>query len=159
MDIKSLIGSIQKAGKTKRTIEFSCPYIKDFFVSITYANKMVLQEIRDASREVRFDPRTRERQEELNEGKLQEQYATKLVAGWRGLTPKNLRKLVPGLAVDDKDLDTNIPYSKEVAMAIFDNSLEFTAWVDSTATTIENYSVVEKKQTKELENLDSLPNG
>jgi len=154
MDNKNLLNAIQKAGKVKRTLEFSCPYIKDFFVSITYANKMVLQDIRDASREVRFNPRTREREEELNEDKLREQYATKLISGWRGLTPRKLQKLLPGLSVEDEDLDNSIPYTKEIAIALLDSSLEFTSWVDSIATTVENFTAIEKKQEKELENLD-----
>ena len=153
-DAKKIVDSIQKAGKVKSTIEFSCPYIKEFFVSITYANRMVLQEIRDASREVRFDPRTRERQEELNEDKLREQYASRLIKSWRGLTPRKLQKLLPGLITEDKDLDNEIPYTKDVGIALFESSLEFTAWVDCFATTVENYTSVEKKQEEELENLD-----
>jgi hypothetical protein len=152
-DGKKIVDSIEKAGKAKSTIEFSCPYVKGFFVLITYANRMVLQEIRDASREVRFDPRSRERQEELNEDKLREQYATRLIKGWRGLTPRKLQKLLPELVADEADMEKDIPYSKEIAIALLDSSLEFGAWVDSIATTLENYTVVKEKQEEELENL------
>lgn len=154
MNNKNLINAINKAGKAKSTVEFSCPYIRDFYVRITYANAMILQEIRDASREVRFDPRTRERQEELNEDKLREQYATKLISGWRGLTARKLKKLLPELTVADEELDRDISYEKELTIAILEGSLEFSAWVDSVATSIENFTAVEKKQEEELENLE-----
>jgi hypothetical protein len=90
----------------------------------------------------------------LNEDKLREQYATKLISGWRGLTPRKLQKILPGLTVADEEMDNDVPYTKEIAIALLDSSLEFTAWVDSIATTVENFTAVEKKQEEELENLD-----
>lgn len=154
MNNKDLIGSIEKAGKTKRTMEFSCPLIKGFFVSLTYANRFVLQEIREGSKEYRFDRRTKERVEELNEEKLIEYYAIKLINDWRGLTARKLKDILPGLEVNEEDLDTNIAYNKEIAISILKNSLDFSSWVDSIATDSKYFTEIEKSQVKEYENLE-----
>jgi hypothetical protein len=151
MDNKKLAGMIRKAGKIQRTAEFECPYAKGFFVEITYASRMVLQEIRDASQEIGYN--TREREERLNEDKLNNEYVDKIIQGWRGLTPKKLAKIIPGVDYDENNADTEIKFSRDVALALLETSLDFNAWVVDTAGETENFSEINQKKDEEYENL------
>lgn len=146
------VGLIKKAGKAQRVGEFQCPYVKDFYVKIAYASKFVMNQIRDAAKEVVSNPRTREREERLNDEKLRKEYTRQLILGWRGLTVGTLAKIVPG-AISDADQAKEIPFDIETAEAILEVSLEFENWVIDVATSVDNYtSLVEQKQ-KEAENL------
>ena len=146
---KKLVGMIEKAGKVQRTIEFEYPFIEKFFVNVTYANKMILITIRDASKEVKRDGEIR-----FNEPKLRREYVTQIVRGWRGLTARKLQKLIVGLECEEADLDKEISFSKEVAEAIMGVSIDFEDWVIKTATNAEKYTKIEEEKNKEFENLE-----
>ena len=145
---------IKKAGKAQRTVEFLCPYTKEFYVDITWASKVILMTIRDASVEVFFNTKTRDREERLNDDKLRNEYVDQIIRGWRGLTPRKLKKLIPGFTCEDADLDNDIPFEKEIALVLMEYSIDFESWIIDTATLTENYTVIEEKKNKEYENLE-----
>jgi len=149
-----LAGWIRKAGKAQRTLEFQCPYVKDFFVQITYASKFILTQIREVAREIWTNPRTREREEKMNDDKLRKEYAKQIIAGWRGLTVEKLSKFLPGIKIEGAtSKDTEVPFEADVAVAFLEVSIEFENWVVSTATEVENYSSVAEQKKAEFENL------
>jgi len=152
--MENLAGMIRKAGKVQRTSEFLCPYIKDFYVSITYASKMILTTISDASREVSFNTRTKEREERLNDDKLRNEYVDQIIRDWRGLTPRKLKKLVLSVECSDEDIDKEINFSKDVAIALMEVSTDFEAWIIDTAINTENFTEIEKVKNEEFENLE-----
>jgi len=153
METKNLAELIKKAGKTKRVGEFKCPYIPEFFVKIAYASKFILTNIREIARESFTNPRTREREERLNDDKLRSEYARQIIIDWRGLTGEKLQRILPGLKIVGKDKGEDIPYSSVIAEALLEVSLEFENWAIDMATDVENYSHIADGKEKELENL------
>ena len=144
---------IRRAGKAQRTVEFQCPYVEDFFVKITFASKFNINQLRESSREVSVNSRTREREERTNEGKLRKEYARIIVHGWRGLTGRKLEKLLPGFNVPTEMLESDIPYNVPNTVALLEASMEFETWVLNTAMDLENYKAVDREKSKEFENL------
>jgi len=148
---------IQKAGKTQRIVEFQCPYILEFFVSLAYASKFAMNQILEVSKEISTDFRSGGRGQEterLNDEKLRNAYAEWIIKNWRGLTIKKLQTLIPGMKVEEKiDSNTDVPHSHEVAVALLENSIEFENWVISIATNLKNYTQIAEQKKKEFENL------
>jgi len=158
MKANELAEQIKKAGRQQRVIEFKCPYIPECFVSLAFANRFVLNQIREAAREVFTNPRTRLQEERFNDEKLRAAYAQQIIQDWKGLTYEKLQKLIPGLEVKDEngkavDLKAEVPYDTEVAGALLSESLEFENWVIDIASNVENYSHIAERKKKEIENL------
>lgn len=158
MKANDLAEQIKKAGRAQRVIEFQCPYIPECFVSLVFANRFVLNQIREAAREVFTNPRTRLQEERFNDVKLREAYAQQIIQDWKGLTYEKLQKLIPGLEVKDEnekavDLKAEVPFSAEVAVALLSESIEFENWVIEIASNVDNYSRIAEQKKKESENL------
>ncbi len=159
MKPNELAEQIKKAGRTQRVIEFQCPYIPECFISLAFANRFVLNQIREAAREVFTNPRTRLQEEKFNDEKLRQAYAQQIIQGWKGLTYEKLQKLIPGLEIKDEraekkiDLKAEVPYDTAVASALLSESLEFENWVIDIASNVENYSRIAEQKKKETENL------
>ena len=159
MKPNELAEQIKKAGRQQRVIEFQCPYIPECYVSLAFANRFVLNQIREAAREVFTNPRTRLQEEKFNDVKLREAYAVNVIQGWRGLTYERLQQLIPGLEVQDErgekkiDLKTEVPFDTTVAVALLSESLEFENWVIEIASNVDNYSHIAMQKKKETENL------
>jgi len=158
MKPNELAEQIKKAGRQQRVIEFQCPYIPECYVSLAFANRFVLNQIREAAREVFTNPRTRLQEEKFNDAKLREAYAVNVIQAWRGLTYEKLQQLIPGLEVKDEagkpvDLKVDVPFDTTVAVALLSESLEFENWVIEIASNVDNYSHIAKQKKKESENL------
>jgi len=153
-----LAEQIKKAGKIQRVIEFQCPYIPECFVSLAFANRFVLNQIREAAREVFKNPRTGLQEERFNDEKLRAAYAQHVIQNWKGLTYEKLQKLIPGLEIKDDAgkpvaLKDDVPFDTGVAAAMLNASIEFENWVIDIASNIDNYSSIAEQKKKETENL------
>jgi len=158
--VEDLGAFIKKAGESQRVSEFQYPFASTFFVSVAYASKFLLNQIREASKETFMNPRTRQSEDRINEDKLRNEYARIIMKGWRGLTVKVLNLLVPGLdIVMEKEggvaaeLDVEIPYDQALANVIMRNSLDFESWIIDIATNSSNYTRIAEIKKEQLENL------
>ena len=154
-----LAEQIKKAGKIQRVIEFQCPYIPECFVSLAFANRFVLNQIREAAREVFKNPRTGLQEERFNDEKLRAAYAQHVIQDWKGLNYEKLQKLIPGLEIKDEAgkpvaLKDDVPFDTGVAAAMLNASIEFENWVIDIASTVDNYSNIAEQKKKETENLE-----
>jgi len=150
---KDFVALIKKAGKAQRSGKFLCPYIEDFYVEISYASKFVLNQIREVAKEIHSNPRTGQREERLNDGKLREEYARQIIKNWKSLTPKKLNEILPGMEYAKTEENKNIPFDQEVAVALLEASLEFEAWIIDIATEVKNFKHLAEQQEKIEENL------
>ena len=76
------------AKETVTTLEF--PEIEGFKVDLVYLNREDLMKIRNRSLTFKFNKRTRQREEEVDNDKFLEAYAEKAIKGWTGLKYKKL---------------------------------------------------------------------
>lgn len=153
-----LAEQIKKAGKTQRIVEFQCPYIPDFYVSLAFCNRFVLNQIRETAREVYTNPRTRVQEERFNDTKIRTSYAEQIIQEWKGLTGEKLQRLIPGLELKEEDgkpidLKREISFSTIIAVTLLSESIEFENWVYDIAGNIDNYSPIAKQKKLEKENL------
>jgi len=127
----------------EKVVEVEFPDSDNFFVSLTYLNREKLTKIRNRSLTIKFNKRSRQREEEVDNEKFLEEYAREVVRGWRGLTIRELARLMP-IETSGANLDQEVPYSEEDALELLRNSTIF----DQFITDCQNdFEVFEKEKT------------
>jgi len=136
--IKNLI-----AKETTSWVEF--PDIDGFEVNLRYLTREDLMKIRNQALTFKFNKRTRQREEEIDNDKFLEAYAEKAIVGWRVLKVKHLPVLLP---VDISGMDANdeMEYSEDDAIELLKNSTIFDQFITDCMNDFEQFS---KKKTEE----------
>jgi hypothetical protein len=156
MKFDELASLIKKAGEGQRIAEFEYPFVKGFFVLIGFASKFSWQQIREAAREVRVNPRTRQQEEQMNEVKMRKEYSRLMIKGWKGLTMVSLDKLIPGLGIEVErkaDPTAQIEFNADMAYLLMQYSSDFENWVVDTAQNPDNFASVAQRKKEQLDNL------
>ena len=123
--------------ETSTWVEF--PDIDGFEVNLRYLTREDLLKIRNASLTYKFNKRTRQKEEEVDNVKFIENYAERAIAGWRGLKVKHLAQLLP---VDTTGMNPNedVEYTEEDAIELLKNSTIFDQFVSETLNDFEQFS-------------------
>lgn len=132
----SKIGSMI-AKETSTWVEF--PDIDGFEVNLCFLTREDLLKIRSASLTYKFNKRTRQREEEIDNDKFLENYARKAISGWRGLRVKHLPLLLP-VDISSMNPDEEIVYDEEEALQLLKNSTIFDQFVTDTMNDFEQFS-------------------
>ena len=130
--IKNLV-----AKETTTWVEF--PDIDGFEVNLRYLTREDLMKIRNASLSYKFNKRTRQREEEVDNDKFLEHYAAKAIVGWKGLKAKHLPVLLP-VDISSMDANDNIEYSEEEAVELLKSSTIFDQFVTDAMNDFEQFS-------------------
>jgi len=130
--IKNLV-----AKETTTWVEF--PDIDGFEVNLRYLTREDLMKIRNASLSYKFNKRTRQREEEVDNDKFLEHYAQKAIVGWKGLKAKHLPVLLP-VDISSMDANENIDYSEEEAVELLKSSTIFDQFVTDAMNDFEQFS-------------------
>ena len=96
-------------------IEF--PDIEGFEINLKYLTREDLMKIRNASLTYKFNKRTRQREEEVDNDRFLENYAEKAILGWKGLQIQHMPALMP-VDISGMDGKENIEYSNEDAIEL-----------------------------------------
>lgn len=138
--IKSLLVTGDKA------IEVEFPDLEGFKVTVSFVPREDLVKIRNQALVYKFNKRTRQREEEVDNEKFVELYAERVIKGWRGLKVKHLPKL---LAADTSglNLEEEIIYSEEEALELLKNSTIFDQFITDTVNDLEVFSTKKREET------------
>jgi hypothetical protein len=101
--------------------------------------------IRNKALTYKFNKRTRQREEEVDNEKFLEAYAERAIAGWKGLKVKHLPVLLP-VDISTMDAAEEVEYSMEDAIELLKNSTIFDQFITDTMNDFEQFSV-KKKET------------
>jgi len=130
--IKNLV-----AKETTTWVEF--PDIDGFEVNLRYLTREDLMKIRNASLSYKFNKRTRQREEEVDNDKFLEHYAEKAIVGWKGLKAKHLPVLLP-VDISSMEANENIDYSEEEAVELLKSSTVFDQFITDAMNDFEQFS-------------------
>ena len=136
--IKGLI-----AKETATWVEF--PDMEEFEIHLRYLTREDLMKIRNKALTYKFNKRTRQREEEVDNEKFLEAYAERAIAGWKGLKVKHLPVLLP-VDISAMDAAEEVEYSMEDAIELLKNSTIFDQFITDTMNDFEQFSV-KKKET------------
>ena len=146
MELKSLLVD------SKTTwVEF--PGLLGFEVELANLSRKELTNLRKKCTINKFNRKTRQFEDELNDEKFVVEFTKATVKNWRGLKLDFLEDL---LLVDLKgqDPETEMNYSEENAQTLVENSSEFDNWLNEVVFDLENFRSKEQDtNTKKAESI------
>lgn len=130
------LASLMTSSKTV-TVEFSG--YNGMTVDLCYLAREELLKLRKKCVTTKFDKKTRQPEEILDEEKFLTEYVKAVIKDWSGLKFRYLEEL---LLVDVADLDpeSELPYTQDNAELLMKNSNEFDTWVTETVGDLENFT-------------------
>ena len=135
-DTSVSLASLMTPSKTV-AIDFAC--YAGMSVDLCYLAREELVKLRKKCVTTKFNKKTRQPEEELDETKFLLEYCKSVIKGWKGLKYRYLEEL---LLVDVSALDPEdeLPYTQENAELLMKNSSEFDTWVTETVSDLENFT-------------------
>lgn len=132
------------AKETTSWIEF--PDIDGFEVNLRFLTREDLMKIRNQSLTFKFNKRTRQREEEIDNEKFLEAYAGKAIMGWRGLKIKHLPVLLP-VDISGANGDDEVEYSEDEAIDLLKSSTIFDQFITDAMNDFEQFSKKKSETT------------
>ena len=122
-----------------KTVAIDFPGYAGMSVDLCYLAREELVKLRKKCVTTKFNKKTRQPEEELDDDKFLLEYCKAVIKGWKGLKYQYLEEL---LLVDVSALDPNdeLKYTKENAELLMKNSSPFDSWVTETVSELENFT-------------------
>ena len=127
------------------TVDVEFPEIDGFVISLAYLNRDDLMKIRNRSLSYKFNKRTRQREEEVDNDKFLEEYTKKAIKGWKGLYVKDLQQLLP-IDMENADPNEAIEYNETEALELIKNSTVFDQFITDSMQDYEQFTIEKKEQ-------------
>jgi hypothetical protein len=130
------LASLMTASKTV-SIDFGG--YKGMSVDLCYLAREELVKLRKKCITTKFNKKTHQPEEDLDEDKFLVEYCKAVIKGWKGLKYQYLEEL---LLVDISDLDPEdcLPFTQDNAELLMKNATSFDTWVTETVGDLENFT-------------------
>ena len=131
--------SLKSLMTPSKTVSIEFPGMEGFEVDLCYLAREELLKLRKKTITTKFNRRTHQPEEILDEDKFVVEYTAAVIKGWKGLKVSYLEEL---LLVDTDGLAPNseLPYSPEEAERLMRNSNSFDTWVTEAVSDLENFT-------------------
>ena len=114
------------------------PGLDGFSVEVTNLSRKELTNLRKRCTSQKFDRKTRQLSEVLDEDKFVEEFARGVIKSWKGLTLEHLETLIL-IDTGDQDPSTEVNYSEDNAEQLVSNSTEFDTWLNEVVFDLDNF--------------------
>ena len=131
MELKKLMVDTKSAW-----IEY--PGLDGFSVEVVNLSRKELTALRKRCTTTKFDRKTRQPVENLDEEKFVVEFAQASIKGWKGLTLEHLETLLL-INSDGEDPKAEVNYSVENAEILVTNSSEFDTWLNEVVFDLDNF--------------------
>ena len=122
-----------------KTVSIDFPGYKVMKVSLCYLGREELLKLRKKCVSTKFDKKTRQPEEILDEDKFVVEYCKAVIKTWSGLKFSYLEELLL-VDVSAYDPDDELPYTQDNAELLMKNSSVFDTWVTETVGDLENFT-------------------
>ena len=122
-----------------KTITMDYAGIDGFTLQITYLAREELLKLRNRCLKQKFNKKTRQFEDELDEDRFLTEYVKGVIQGWSGLKYKNLGELLL-VDVSSQNPEDELPHNQENAELLMKNSADFDTWVTETVGELENFT-------------------
>ena len=129
---------------TETVVDVEFPDIDGFVVNLVYLTREDLMKIRNQSLTFKFNKRTRQREEEIDNDKFLEAYTIRAIKGWKGLQIKHLPMLLP-VDISSMNGDEYVEFSEDEALDLIKNSTIFDQFITDTMSEFEQFSITKKE--------------
>lgn len=122
-----------------KTVSIDFPGYSGFTVELTYLGREELLKLRKKCVTTKFNKKTHQPMEQLDEEKFLSEYVKAVIQSWSGLKYKYLEEF---LLVDISKLDAEdeLEFSHENAEVLMKNSNSFDSWITETVGDLENFT-------------------
>jgi hypothetical protein len=131
MDLKKLMVDVKEVW-----VDF--PGLTGFKVKVANLSRKELTNLRKRCTVQKFDRKTRQVVETLDEEKFVTEFSNSVIKGWEGLTLANLETLLL-IDTDNKDMSEELPYTAENAEVLVSSSTEFDTWLNEVVFDLDNF--------------------
>ena len=139
MDLKTLMVDT-------KAVWIKFPGLDDFEVQVVNLSRKELTALRKGCTITKFDRKTRQSVEEINEEKFVEKFTEAVIKSWKGLKLAYLENLLL-VDIGDQDPDKTLPFTKDNAETLVTSSNEFDTWLNEVVFDLENFRTGAKKST------------
>jgi len=122
-----------------KTVSLDFPGYKGMSVALCYLAREELLKLRKKCVTTKFDKKTRQPEEILDEEKFLVEYSKSVIKGWSGLKYRYLEELLL-VDVSSLDPDDELEYTTDNAELLMRNSSVFDSWVTETVGDLENFT-------------------
>ena len=131
--------SLKTLMSASKTVGIDFPGMPGFTVDVCYLAREELLKLRKKCVTNKFNRKTHQPEEVLDEEKFLVEYVAAVIKGWSGLKLKHLEELLL-IDSDGMDPDTELPYSTEEAEMLMRNSSSFDEWITETVGDLQNFT-------------------
>ncbi len=121
-----------------KSVWMDFPGLEGFSIEVANLSRKELTGLRKRCTTNKFDRKTRQINEQLDEDKFIVEFAKSVIKGWKGLTLAHLETL---LLVDtsNQDPSAELEYTEENAEQLVTNSTEFDTWLNEVVFDLDNF--------------------
>ena len=122
-----------------KTVAIDFPGCAGMSVDLCYLAREELLKLRKKCISTKFDRKTRQPEEHLDEDKFLVEYCKAVIKGWKGLKYRYLEEFLL-VDVSQFDPDEELVYTPANAQTMMKNSNGFDTWVTETVGDLENFT-------------------
>ena len=122
-----------------KTITMEYPGIEEFEVQITYLAREELLKIRNKCLKQKFNKKTRQFEDELDDDIFLTEYVKGVIKGWKGLKYNRLGELIL-VDVSAQNPEDELEFTQENAEVLMRNSNDFDTWITEVTGDLENFT-------------------
>ena len=122
-----------------KTVSVDFPGYSGFSVDLCYLAREELVKLRKRCISTKWNKKTHQPEEDLDEEKFIVEYTKAVIKGWKGLKYRYLEELLL-VDVGELDLDDELPYTQDNAELLMKNATSFDTWVTEAVGDLENFT-------------------
>ena len=129
---------LKKLMVDSKSVWMEFPGLDGFSVEVANLSRKELTSLRKRCTTQKFDRKTRQLTEEIDEDKFVSEFAQASVKNWKGLTVSHLETLIL-INSEGQDPTAKIEYSGDNAEVLVTNSSEFDTWLNEVVFDLDNF--------------------
>ena len=129
---------LKKLMVDSKAVWIDFPGLSGFSVEVANLSRKELTALRKRCTSQKFDRKTRQLMETLDEDKFVSEFAEASIKNWKGLTVEHLETLIL-IDTEGQDPDAEVEYSKDNAEVLVTNSSEFDTWLNEVVFDLDNF--------------------
>ena len=129
---------LKKLMVDSKAVWIDLPGLSGFSVEVANLSRKELGNLRKRCTSQKFDRKTRQLMESLDEDKFVSEFAEASIKNWRGLTVEHLETLLL-INTEGQEPSAEVDYSKDNAEILVTNSSEFDTWLNEVVFDLDNF--------------------
>ena len=122
-----------------KTVSIDFPGFSGLKIDLCYLAREELIKLRKRCLTTKFNRKTRQPEEELDEEKFLTEYCKAVIKGWKGLKFRYLEELLL-VDISEQDPEDELSYTQENAELLMKNANDFDTWVTESVGDLENFT-------------------